>query len=263
MRRAVCLELVAVLLAAASLVGVGAGPMRAAATDPTRCVVPADFTRLELPLKRTARHLASGDLLVIVALGSSSTAGAGASSTATTYPGRLAVELAQRFPSQPIKILNHGVNGERAIDMLARFDKSVAAEHPDLVLWQIGTNAVLNGYERTPSTSLVRDGIRRMKTIGADVILIDPQFAPKVIAKPQIEDMVDLISTVAAQESVNLFHRFALMRHWAKVDGMPFDAFVSPDGLHMNDWSYGCLAQVLAAAIAGAAMPNRSRAGTD
>ena len=189
--------------------------------------------------------------------------GAGASSTATTYPGRLAVELAQRFPSQPIKILNHGVNGERAIDMLARFDKSVAAEHPDLVLWQIGTNAVLNGYELAPSTTLVRDGIRRMKTIGADVILIDPQFAPKVIAKPQIEDMVDLISTVAAQESVNLFHRFAFMRHWAKVDGMPFDAFVSPDGLHMNDWSYGCLAQALADAVAGAAMPNRLRAGTD
>jgi hypothetical protein len=37
-----------------------------------------------------------------------------------------------------------------------------------------------------------------MKAIGADVVLIDPQFAPKVIAKPEIEDMVDLISSAAA-----------------------------------------------------------------
>jgi hypothetical protein len=47
--------------------------------------------------------------------------------------------------------------------------------------------------------------ISRMKAIGADVVLIDPQFAPKVIAKPEIEDMVDLISSVAAQENVTSF----------------------------------------------------------
>jgi hypothetical protein len=34
---------------------------------------------------------------------------------------------------------------------------------------------------------------------------------------------------------------------------MPFDAFVSPDGLHMNDWSYGCLAKWLSTAIVEAA----------
>ena len=33
---------------------------------------------------------------------------------------------------------------------------------------------------------------------------------------------------------------------------MPFQVFVSSDGLHMNDWSYGCLAKLIAGAIAGA-----------
>jgi len=40
----------------------------------SHCVAPADLTRLELPLMRTARRLASHKLLTIVALGSSSTA---------------------------------------------------------------------------------------------------------------------------------------------------------------------------------------------
>jgi acyl-CoA thioesterase I len=31
--------------------------------------------------------------------------------------------------------------------------------------------------------------------------------------------------------------------------------FVSPDGLHMNDWGYACWAKLLAAAIGQAANP--------
>src|SRR5213595_566375 len=46
----------------------------AVAADPP-CVAPADLVRLDLPLERTARHLASRKLTLIVALGSSSTAG--------------------------------------------------------------------------------------------------------------------------------------------------------------------------------------------
>jgi hypothetical protein len=43
------------------------------------------------------------------------------------------------------------------------------------------------------------------------------------------------------------------MKRWRVVDNMPFEAFVSPDGLHMNDWSYGCMAKGLGVAIAEAA----------
>jgi hypothetical protein len=34
---------------------------------------------------------------------------------------------------------------------------------------------------------------------------------------------------------------------------MSFDAFTSPDGLHMNDWGYGCWAKLLRTAISDAA----------
>jgi hypothetical protein len=39
------------------------------------------------------------------------------------------------------------------------------------------------------------------------------------------------------------------MKHWYDVDHMTFASFVSPDGVHMNDWSYGCLAKGLSVAI--------------
>jgi hypothetical protein len=43
------------------------------------------------------------------------------------------------------------------------------------------------------------------------------------------------------------------MRHWHDVGRMPFESFISADGLHLNDWSYNCWAKGLANAIAEAA----------
>jgi len=227
------------------------------ASDRANCFVPPELARFEFPLKRIGDHLGLSEPIIIVALGSSSTAGAGASSPAKVYPSRLASELERIFPSERTEVLNRGVNGERAVDMLARFDKSVSAEHPDVVIWQLGSNAVLRGFE--PANFLIREGIDRMKSIGADIILIDPQYAPKLLARPQLEEMIDFISSTAKREKVDLFHRFALMRHWHDVEGMPFEAFSSADGLHMNDWSYDCLAKGLARAIAEAATRGRNR----
>jgi lysophospholipase L1-like esterase len=224
-----------------------------AVAAPPRCSAPAELARLGQPLTHTARLLAAGAPIKIVAIGSSSTAGAGASSPAASYPNRLAVELAQRFPAVEFTVLNRGVNGEEAGEMLARFDAAVIAEKPDLVLWQVGTNGVLRDQPLPPAASLIEEGVGRLKATGADVILIDPQFAPKVIAKTGTEGMVGLIATAAKRYGVNLFQRFAVMRHWRERDGISFETFVSPDQLHMNDWSYACVAKVLSAAIAEAA----------
>ena len=92
----------------------------------------------------------------------------------------------------------------------------------------------------------------RLKATGADVVLIDPQYAPNVIAKHNCDGMVSLISATAKAEHIGVFHRFELMRHWYSVEHLPFETFVSPDGLHMNDWSYACLAKALGMAIADA-----------
>jgi lysophospholipase L1-like esterase len=213
------------------------------------CKSPPDLARFDYPLTRTARKLAGGEPIKMVAIGSSSTAGAGASSPAGSYPSQLAIELSRKFPDHEIVVLNRGVGGEVAADMLARFESDVISERPDLVIWQVGTNSVLRDQPLGPHLHLLRDGLRRLKASGADVVLIDPQFAPKVIHKADTEGMVALIATVAKETHVDLFRRFALMRHWRETQGIPFETFVSSDGLHLNDWSYACIARALADAI--------------
>jgi acyl-CoA thioesterase I len=217
------------------------------------CSAPTDVARLNYPLRHTARRLASEEPLTIVAVGSSSTAGAGASSPTATYPSRLAVELKQRLPTPEITVLNRGVNGDDTANMLARFATDVVAAHPDLVIWQVGTNSVLRDDPLKPHSVLLHEGIEQLKAAGTDVVIIDMQFAPRVIAKPETQGMEDQIALAAKEESVDLFRRFELMRNWHDVQHIPFDAFVSPDELHMNDWSYACVAKLLAAAITEAA----------
>jgi acyl-CoA thioesterase-1 len=237
------------LLLAAVLVGVvlPAGAQALA----SECNISLDQVRLANPLARFAHKLASEEPITIVAVGSSSTAGAGASSTAASYPNQLAVELKQHFPNQSIAVINRGVGGEEVVDMLKRFDTGVLAEHPDLVLWQLGTNSVIRD-DKLSDTS-IHDGLNKIRAVGADVVLIDPQFAPKVIVKAGVASMVELIATTAKREDVDLFPRFNVMKHWSEVDHMAFETFVSPDGLHMNDWGYACMAKGLGMAIAEAA----------
>jgi len=235
----------------------GAAPLAVApapsAMSTATCTGPAEFAHLAGPLQRTARQLAGGEPLTIVAIGSSSTAGAGASSAAASYPSRLAVELSQRFPRQAVTVLNRGVNGEETEDMMARFDSGVIAEHPQLVIWQVGTNSVLRDRPLQSHEVELREGIDELKAIGADVVLIDPQYAPKVLAKSETAGMNEQIAIEAKEENVDLFRRFALMRDWYETQHLGFDVFLSPDGLHMNDWGYACVAKFLARGIAEAA----------
>src|SRR4029077_285899 len=81
------------------------------AAAPAACAVTIEQVRFERPLPRIGRLLAAGKPIQIVALGSSSTFGAGASTSAASYPSRLAEELTRRFPGNEITVLNRGVNG--------------------------------------------------------------------------------------------------------------------------------------------------------
>jgi acyl-CoA thioesterase I len=225
----------------------------AAVATAASCKAPAEFSQFTNPLRHTARRLADGEPLTIVAIGSSSTAGAGASSAAANYPTRLAAELKQRLPARDITVLNRGVNGQETEQMMARFATDVMPAHPDLVIWQVGTNSVLRDHPLKAHSVLLREGIEQLKDAGADVVLMDMQYAPRVLAKPETEGMEEQIALAAKAANVDLFARFAIMRNWYEEQHAPFEAFIAPDGLHMNDWGYGCVAKLLGAAITEAA----------
>ena len=210
------------------------------------CLPPKGGLRSMGSLPHVAKKLAAGQPVVIVAFGSSSTSGYGTTSPEFTYPNRLAAQLHRQYPTANITVANRGEGGEDAPEMMTRLQTSVLDMKPDLVIWQVGTNAVLRNLDPSETAKMVEDGIARIQAAGADLVLVDPQYSPAVNAKAQSANkMVQLLNKVAALRHVGCFPRFDVMREWHESRSMPFDSFVIADGLHMNDWGYACFAQLL------------------
>jgi lysophospholipase L1-like esterase len=210
------------------------------------CLPPKDGVKSIGSLPHVASKLASGEPVVIVAFGSSSTSGYGTTSPEFTYPNRLAAQLHRQYPTADITVVNRGVGGEDAPEMMKRLQVAVLDLKPDLVIWQVGTNAVLRNLDPTETAKLVGDGIARIQAAGSDLVLVDPQYSPKVYERGEsASQMVKLLDKVAQLRHVGFFPRFEVMREWHEQQALPIDSFVIADGLHMNDWGYACFAQLL------------------
>jgi lysophospholipase L1-like esterase len=210
------------------------------------CLPPKGAPRSVGSLPHVAHKLAAGEPVVIVAFGSSSTQGYGASSPEFAYPNRLAAQLQRKYPTANITVVNRGKGGDDAPEMMKRLQTEVIDAHPDMVIWQVGTNAILRNLDPDATAQMVQDGVARIQAMGADVVLVDPQYSPQVTEHQEgASKMVRLLGRIAQLRHIGVFPRFEVMRQWHENQALPIDSFVIADGLHMNDWGYACFAQLL------------------
>jgi lysophospholipase L1-like esterase len=217
-------------------------------SDAEVCLTANRSLSLGAPLPRTMARLDTGDPVRIVAVGSSSTTGLWVLSSDATYPEVMRRELARLRPNARIEVINSGRIGETIGGSIDRFDRDVLAYRPDLVIWQLGTNDVAWGGRADGLKQHVVDGVRRLKASSADVVLMDLQYAPIVLASAQHSIMQATIAEVAREERVGLFSRFALMRRSIEA-GLHSSALVSWDQLHNSAAGYDCVGRALARAV--------------
>src|SRR6202140_387896 len=179
------------------------------------CLPPKGAAKSMGSLPHVAGKLAAGEPVVIVAFGSSSTAGYGATSPEFAYPNRLAAQLRRQYPSADITVVIRGKGGEDAPEMMKRLQPEVIDVKPDLVIWQVGTNAVLRNLDPAETARLVEEGVGRIQAAGADIVLVDPQYSPRVNEHGEsASKMVRLLGKVAELRHVSIFPRFEVMRDW-------------------------------------------------
>jgi acyl-CoA thioesterase-1 len=242
-------------LGAAVLIGASEPALSqgSAGTPAEVCLAANQDLSLGTQLPRTAARLKSNEPLVIVATGSSSTVGLWVHRSAATYPEVMRQELSRLRSSAEIQIINSGRIGDTIEDNIARFERDVFSYRPDLVVWQLGTNDVAwGGRPDAELKNRVLQGVRALKASGADVILMDLQYAPGVLGSAYYSTMEAIIADVARQERIGLFSRFALMRK--SIDaGVSPSALVSWDGLHNSADGYDCIGRALARMVSKAA----------
>ncbi|NEU11350.1 SGNH/GDSL hydrolase family protein [Methylobacterium sp. BTF04] len=217
----------------------------------TRVTIPA---RAMARLPRVAALVANGGEIRIVAFGSSSTEGAGASSPASAYPAQLQHDLEERLRHKgsghpSVTVLNRGKGGDDSEAMARRLDRDVLADKPDLVIWQTGSNDPMNGVSVERFAELTRTGIAAIRATGADVVLMDQQWCKRLSTTAGAERYGVALHEIASEFGVPVIRRNAMMRAWAAKGLLTPTQMIGPDGLHMTDAGYDRLAKAATAQI--------------
>ena len=169
------------------------------------CQVPASDIATPEPLPHLAAALESKKTVKVLAIGSSSTVGVGASATSNGYPAQLEMILEKIFKGVQIDIVNRGVSGEVAATTAERLKVEVALEHPDLVLWQLGTNDALARVPVDDFVETVKDMLQWLKEHQVDTVLVGLQFTPRAAKDEHYTAIRNALRALATAENVLLY----------------------------------------------------------
>ena len=199
-----------------------------------------------MSLEVTEAHVARREAVRVLAIGSSSTEGIGASAPDRTYPHLLEQSLRTAWRGTPVAVTNAGIGGETADQTLARLAEILAQPvKPDLVIWQVGTNDAITGGSEAAFRGRLEHGIALVRAAGSDLIILDQQYYPAIPDHARYERFVGLVAAVATGAEVPVFSRYALMKDWNRQDPDLLAGMLSSDKFHMGDQGYACLAQAL------------------
>ncbi|HYD28009.1 SGNH/GDSL hydrolase family protein [Brevundimonas sp.] len=221
---------------------------------PAACPVSSGHLVANQGLDRSRAAVASGRL-IILAMGSSSIEGVGASQPDLGFVPLLERGLERRLPDVEVTVVNKGIGGETAKETADRLTREIRAADPDLVIWQLGTNDVLRDRPLDDVFADFRRGEGILDEAGVDVLLVDPQRLPEGTTNPSFRgrnpalgDMARLIDLEGGRVGYAVLHRFSAMAGWTGLER----GGVGPDDLHLNDPGYACWAEITAEGLAAA-----------
>jgi lysophospholipase L1-like esterase len=201
------------------------------------------------PLRALRRAIRQGRHVKVLAIGSSSTAGVGASSPSATYVAKLERTLEGTFKGLDFEVIGRGRSGEEAEGAADRMKREVDETRPDLVVWQVGTNDALRHVDLDRFKQCLRTTLGWLRAQKIDVLLVDPQYGDALTKDEYYERVVAAVAEVAREARVLLVDRFEAMRELHRQRGDRF--YLATDHLHMNDIGHRCMAEQLARSIVG------------
>jgi acyl-CoA thioesterase-1 len=201
------------------------------------------------PLKAMSRAVRAKRTVRVLAIGSSSTVGVGASSPAATYVARLETTLEGSFKGMNFDVVGRGLSGEVAQGAADRMKREVEDTKPDLVVWQVGTNDAIRHVSLDSFKNCIKTTLAWLAENKIDVVLIDPQYGSALTKDEYYEKVVRTIADVARESRVLLVDRFEAMRELQRDRGDMF--YLAADHLHLNDRGHRCMAEQLARSIVG------------
>lgn len=258
----------AALPAALAMLGLAAVPPARAETDsaktePAACAAPAYLLATEARLLKVAEAIKAGGRLDILVIGSRSAVVA-AAPDGTGFPGRMTAALRERLPSIAIAMSLQLQVKKTAADVVANLGRllegkslegrSLEGRSPTLVVWQTGTVDAIRSADPDDFRAALGQGIAAFRKAGADVVLVNLQYGPRMETMISTAPYLDVMRVVAQEREVPLFDRFGIMHYWS--DTGHFNLFGPVHGAAMARRVHDCLGRALARVVLDAAGVN-------
>ncbi len=216
---------------------------------PGTCDVPAPVTDgPHASLPHVAASLSGGGPLDILAVGSGTMSNPRLRPD-EAFPARTAQMLRDAKPGLDAHVTVEARRGESAADMLTALRHALAAHPYRLVLWQTGSVEELRGTAPGELEKTLADGADATAAAGADLVLIDPQYATELATVADPAAYRAAFAQAATRPGVALLSRYALMQNWAKAGRLDLEHVKEKDRHRTLALLHACIARALGAAI--------------
>lgn len=216
---------------------------------PEFCRVPRAVFVDESRLPLAAKKVRESKRLVVVAIGSSSTQGMGASGPAAAWPARFEADLRRRLPDLHLEVHNRAKPRESAEQMVKRLRADVLAVRPDLVIWETGTADAVRTVEVDGFAEHLETGIAEIAAINAETVLVTPQYARDTVRLIAFQPYIDAMNQAGLRRDVLVFPRYEAMRHWVESGAMKLENVPRAEMTKVADALYDCLGRQIARVV--------------
>lgn len=233
-----------------AMFGMTVAPARAEEMSPPACTAPAYLLATEARLPKVAEAVKPGGKLDILVIGSRS-ATVVAAPDGTGFPARMEAALRELLPSVAVSMTMQLQIKKTAADVAANLGRLLEGASPTLVIWQTGTVDAIRSIDPDDFNAALGDGVTALKKTGADVVLVNLQYGPRMETMISTTPYLDVMRVVAQEQEIPLFDRFGIMHHWN--DTGRFDLFSAAHGVEMAKRVHDCLGRALARFVIDAA----------
>jgi hypothetical protein len=212
------------------------------------CPVPPDLALTELSLP-AAKAAVAAKHLVIMTMGGAATLGMAAGGAEFSWPTRLAGRLRQELPGVDISVVSHAASRQSAGQSLRHLDKDLEQTGAKLVIWSAGAAEAGAGVDEQQFADELERGIAKIQAAGADVIMMDVQYAPSIARVVNLAPYRDAVLRVGVVNDIAVLDRYELMREWGDDNVLNFDVTDPAGRIEVARRLFDCLAQILAEGI--------------
>lgn len=248
--RNVGVHTIRMVAAAAAIFAVTAA---ANAAKDERCAVPDSLTKPEGSMPRASFSVRRNQRLDIL-LVSGSPSQTGATKGLKSYPAFFEQALHEQLPGVEIRLTVRAAPRRSAIEVLPMIPEMLAELKPALVIWQAGTVESLRGIPGDELASALEQGAVLAARGGADVVLLNMQYSPRMAAIMDSNTYAQNMRRVVETLDISMFDRFEIMRYWNESGAFDLSS-TKNDGLFER--IHLCLGRLLADFIVrGASLTN-------